>query len=174
MLFVSRIVLRKTTSHFCWKCSLSHALSYAKPLRTFAGNALCLTHCPTQNRFARLLEMLFVSRIVLRKTASHFCWKCSLCHSFPYAKQLYTLAENALCLTHCPTQNRFALLLEMLFVSRILLRKTAPHSCWKCSLSHALSYAKPLRTFAGNALDRDFAAALLGDGDYRRANRHVI
>src|SRR5690606_11925481 len=91
-----------------------------------------------------------------------------------YAKPLCTLAGNALCLTHCPTQNHFALLLEMLFVSRILLRKTASHFCWKCSLSHAFSYAKPLRTFAGNALDRDLAAALLGDGDYRRANRHVI
>src|SRR5690606_28396132 len=70
-------------------------LSDAKPLRTFAGNVL---YC----------------RIVLRKTASHFCWKCSL-------------------LPHCPTQNRFALLLEMLSIA-------------------ALSCAKPLRTFAGNAL----------------------
>src|SRR5690606_1075996 len=49
-----------------------------------------------------------------RKTAAHFCWKCSVS-------------------THCPTQNRCALLLEML--------------CF-----YALSHAKPLRTFAGNAL----------------------
>jgi len=55
------------------------------------------THCPTQNRFALLLEMLCpYLRIVRRKTASHFCWKCSVL------------------ITHCPTQNRFALLLEML------------------------------------------------------------
>src|SRR5690606_39578747 len=119
MLFVSRIFLRKTASHFCWKCFLSNALSYAKPLRTFAGNALCLTHFPTQNRFALLLEMLSFQRIVLRKTATHFCWKCSLSHAFSYAKPLRTFAGNALCLTHFPTQNRFALLLEMLFVSRI-------------------------------------------------------
>jgi len=33
------------------------ALSDAKPLRTFAGNALFY-------------------RIIQRKTASHFCWKC--------------------------------------------------------------------------------------------------
>src|SRR5690606_21737430 len=39
--------------------------------------------------------------------------------------------------THYPTQNRFALLLEM-------------HFC-----SYALSHAKPLRTFAGNALVTD-------------------
>ncbi|TNV13942.1 hypothetical protein FIC94_15190 [Ochrobactrum teleogrylli] len=38
-----RIILRKTASHFCWKCSLFPvALSYAKPLRTFAGNAHAL------------------------------------------------------------------------------------------------------------------------------------
>src|SRR5690606_31747015 len=163
----SRIVRRKTASHFCWKCSLlphcpaqnrcalllemltSPALSCAKPLRTFAGNA-------------------HFSRIVLRKTAAHFCWKCSL-------------------LTNCPSQNRCALLLEMLtspalscakplrtfagnvHFSRIVLRKTAARFCWKCSLlphcptqnrfalllemltSPALSCAKPLRTFAGNA-----------------------
>src|SRR5690606_40276729 len=76
MLFVRRIVLRKTASHFCWKCSLSDALSCAKALHTFAGNALCPTHCPAQKRVTLLLEMLFVRRIVLRKTASHFCWKC--------------------------------------------------------------------------------------------------
>ncbi|MFQ0812756.1 hypothetical protein AVM02_00995 [Brucella anthropi] len=35
-----------------------HALSYAKPLRTFAGNAFSPTHFRTQNRFALLLEML--------------------------------------------------------------------------------------------------------------------
>src|SRR5690606_19738867 len=163
------IVRRKAASHPCWKCSLlphcpaqnrcalslemltSPALSDAKPLRTFAGNAhfsrivlrktaahFCWKcslppHCPAQNRCALLLEMLtspafscakplrtfagnaHFSRIVLRKTAARFCWKCSL-------------------LPHCPTQNRFALLLEML---------TFP----------ALSCAKPLRTFAGNALD---------------------
>src|SRR5690606_706363 len=61
------------------------------------------------------LRRALVSRIIQRKTASHFCWKCFV---FP----------------HCPTQNRFALLLEML-----------------CST--ALSNAKPLRTFAGNALN---------------------
>ncbi|MQP38415.1 hypothetical protein CQ059_03610 [Brucella pseudogrignonensis] len=37
-----RIVLRKTASHFCWKCP-------------------------------------FNLRIVLRKTALHFCWKCFQC-----------------------------------------------------------------------------------------------
>src|SRR5690606_3630837 len=58
MLFLQPIVRRKTAAHFCWKCSLSNALSDAKPLRTFAGNALFPTHCPTQNRFALLLEML--------------------------------------------------------------------------------------------------------------------
>src|SRR5690606_6046303 len=130
---VSRIVRRKTASHFCWKCSLSHALSHAKPLRTFAGNALCLTHFPTQNRFALLLEMLSFQRIVLRKTATHFCWKCSLSHAFSYAKPLRTFAGNALFPMHCSKQSRYALLLEMLFVSRIFLRKTASHFCWKCS-----------------------------------------
>src|SRR5690606_31681462 len=71
----ARIVQRKTASHFCWKCFLS-------------------AHCPTQNRFALSLEMLsiralsnakplrtfagnaFFPRIIQRKTASHFCWKC--------------------------------------------------------------------------------------------------
>jgi len=78
------------------------ALSDAKPLRTFAGNALSL-------------------RIVRRKTAEHFCWKCSV-------------------FTHCPTQNRGALLLEMLVSWRIILRKTAAHFCWKCLYPGALSY----------------------------------
>jgi hypothetical protein len=44
------------------------------PVRLTPG--FVLSHCPTQNRFALLLEMLFLS--------------------------------------HCPAQNRFALLLEML------------------------------------------------------------
>src|SRR5690606_19787145 len=58
----------------------------------------------------------------------------SVClHALSYAKPLRTFAGNAFFLTHCPTQNRFALLLEML-------------------VSNALSCAKPLRTFAGNAL----------------------
>src|SRR5690606_27869756 len=61
------------------------------------------------------LRRALVSRIIQRKTASHFCWKC-------------------LVFSHCPTQDRFALLLETL-----------------CST--ALSNAKPLRTFAGNALN---------------------
>src|SRR5690606_32601502 len=103
-------------AHFCWKCSLSDALSYAKALHTFAGNALCLTHCPAQNRFALLLDMLFVRRIFLRKPASHFCWKCSLSDALSCAKPLRTFAGNALFLTHYPAQKRFKLLLEMLFV----------------------------------------------------------
>ncbi|MBA8842787.1 hypothetical protein FHW02_000803 [Ochrobactrum sp. RH1CCR137] len=55
-----RIIPRKTVSHFCWKCSLFFcALSYAKPLLTFAGNARSFSaHYPTQNRFSLLLEML--------------------------------------------------------------------------------------------------------------------
>src|SRR5690606_38942090 len=109
-----RIILRKTASHFCWKCSLSDALSCAKPLHTFAGNALCPTHYPTQKGFILLLEMRYGRRIVLRKSASHFCWKCSLSDALSYAKALHTFAGNALCPTHCPAQNRFALLLEML------------------------------------------------------------
>ena len=39
-----------------------------------------VTHCPTQNRYVLLLEMLIsLGRIVQRKTATHFCWKCSGC-----------------------------------------------------------------------------------------------
>ncbi|KAA9361397.1 hypothetical protein F3W84_20800 [Ochrobactrum quorumnocens] len=37
--FTCRIILRKTASHFCWKCFVSTHLPHAKPLRTFAGNA---------------------------------------------------------------------------------------------------------------------------------------
>ncbi|WP_192798790.1 hypothetical protein [Brucella intermedia] len=37
------------------------ALSYAKPLHTFAGNVLACRICLTQNRFALLLEMLYFS-----------------------------------------------------------------------------------------------------------------
>ncbi|MBA8849967.1 hypothetical protein FHW20_000871 [Ochrobactrum intermedium] len=45
----------------------------------------------------QLLEMLALSlRIIPRKTAPHFCWKCLLFF------------------THYPAQNRFSLLLEML------------------------------------------------------------
>src|SRR5690606_26279546 len=139
-----RIIPRKNASHFCWKCFVSthypthnrfalflemlclYALSYAKPLRTFAGNALSL-------------------RIIPRKTASHFCWKCYVS-------------------THYPTQNRFALLLEMLCLYALSHAKTATHFCWKCYVSthcptqnrcalllemlclYALSHAKTLRT----------------------------
>src|SRR5690606_30613012 len=120
----------------CCKWSLSDALSCAKALHTFAGNALCPTHCPAQKRFTLLLEMLFVRRIVLRKSASHFCWKCSLSDALSCAKALHTFAGNALCLMHCPAQKRFTLLLEMLFVRRIVLRKTASHFCWKCFKAH--------------------------------------
>src|SRR5690606_41135828 len=102
------IIPRKTAAHFCWKCSVSthypaqnrfalllemlclYALSYAKPLRTFAGNALSLRIVPRKNRFALLLEMLCLYalsdakplrtfagnamslRIIPRKNASHF------------------------------------------------------------------------------------------------------
>ncbi|EEQ95517.1 hypothetical protein F9K88_01080 [Brucella intermedia] len=61
------------------------------------------------------MEMLVLFlRIIPRKTASHFFWKCLLL--------------------------------------RIIPRKTASHFCWKCLLFFcALSYAKPLRTFAENA-----------------------
>src|SRR5690606_27714846 len=72
-------------SNFCF-CALSNA----KPLRTFAGNALSL-------------------RIIQRKTASHFCWKCSVS-------------------THYPTQNRFALLLEMLEYTNSVQDRYSPHS----------------------------------------------
>ncbi|MGN6448100.1 MAG: hypothetical protein ACTHLK_05770 [Brucella intermedia] len=43
-----------------WKCLLFFcALSRAKPLRTFAGNACSFSaHYPAQNRFSLLLEML--------------------------------------------------------------------------------------------------------------------
>src|SRR5690606_27275306 len=71
------------------------ALSNAKPLRTFAGNALLPTHCPTQNRFALLLEMLSFQRIVQHKTASHFCWKCSPSNALSNAKPRRTFAGNA-------------------------------------------------------------------------------
>jgi len=66
--------------------------------RSIAGNACSFSaHYPAQNRFALLLEMLALFlRIIPRKTASHFCWKCSLFF------------------THYPAQNRFAFLLEML------------------------------------------------------------
>src|SRR5690606_38957832 len=71
-----------------------NALSYAKPLRTFAGNARfnALSYAKPLRTFAGNARF---QRIVLRKTAPHFCWKCSFS-------------------THYPTQNRFALLLEML------------------------------------------------------------
>ncbi|WP_192798804.1 hypothetical protein [Brucella intermedia] len=44
----------------------------------FAGNACSFSaHYPTQNRFSLLLEMLALFlRIIPRKTAPHFCWKC--------------------------------------------------------------------------------------------------
>src|SRR6185312_9135543 len=95
--------------------------------------SLCLSHFRTQNRFALLLEMLFVCRISGRKTASHFCWKCFCSAAFPDAKPLHTFAGNAFVLPHFRTQNRFALLLEMLLFCRISGRKTASHFCWKCS-----------------------------------------
>ena len=55
---------------------------------------------------------------------------------------------------HCPTQNRCTLLLEMrILVGRILRRKTASHFCWKCAFFVVAFFdAKPLHTFAGNAL----------------------
>src|SRR4051794_28486327 len=98
----------------------------AKPFHTFAGNALCLAAFPG------------------RKTVSHFCWKCSLsCRisraqnrftlllemlfvlpHFPGAKPFHTFAGNALCLDAFPG------------------RKTVPHFCWKCSLSCRISRAQ--------------------------------
>src|SRR5690606_3814494 len=48
----------------------------------------------TEPSAQRMIEPDYAT-IDRRKTAPHFCWKCSL-------------------LPHCPTQNRFALLLEML------------------------------------------------------------
>ncbi|MBB5702886.1 hypothetical protein FHS76_002777 [Ochrobactrum daejeonense] len=86
-------------------------------------------------------------RIIPRKTASHFCWKCSVClTALSYAKPLRTFAGNApFVLPHYPTQNRFTLLLEMLRLSyRIILRKTASHFCWKCSIQAAAT--RPDRT----------------------------
>jgi len=92
-------------------CTLARALPLLR-VAEWLHRFVC-AHCPTQNRFALLLEMLsiralsnakplrsfagnaFYPRIVQRKTASHFCWKCFFS-------------------AHYPTQNRFALLLEML------------------------------------------------------------
>ncbi|MFC5757222.1 hypothetical protein [Rhizobium sp. GCM10022189] len=45
-------------AHFCWNCSLSHAIPDAKPLHTFAGIAFASTQFRTQNRFTLLLELL--------------------------------------------------------------------------------------------------------------------
>src|SRR5690606_36361142 len=73
-----RIVLRKTASHFCWKCSVSTHCPTQKPLRTFAGNAMSL-------------------RIVRRKTAAHFCWKCYVSTHYPTQKRFALLLEM-LCL----------------------------------------------------------------------------
>ncbi|MBB3215295.1 hypothetical protein FHW72_000341 [Ochrobactrum sp. RC6B] len=105
--------------------------------RSIAGNACSFfTHYPAQNRFALLLEMLALFlRIIPRKTASHFCWKCLLFfYALSRAKPLRTFAGNACSFfTHYPAQNRSALLLEMLALFlRIILHKTASHFCWKC------------------------------------------
>src|SRR5690606_36206450 len=67
-------------------------------------SAALLTHCPTQNRCALLLEMFFVCRIVRRKTATRFCWKCFLSDALSCAKLLRDFAGNACYLTHCPTE----------------------------------------------------------------------
>ncbi|KAB2734770.1 hypothetical protein F9K81_17740 [Brucella anthropi] len=56
------------------------------------------------------------------KTASHFCWKCSV---FVFS--------------HCPTQNRFALLLEMLHYTNSARDGYSPHSE---KSKTALSYQK--------------------------------
>src|SRR5690606_27980805 len=127
-----------------------YAFSHATPPPPFASHRFALRLVPPQNRFALLLEMLFLYalsdakplrtfagnamslRIIPRKNASHFCWKCFVS-------------------THYPTQNRFALLLEMLCL-------------------YALSHAKPLRTFAGNALAGAIGLApgvLIADFFYR-------
>src|SRR5690606_33883534 len=53
------------------------ALSCAKPLRTFAGNAHLLRIVLRKTAVHFCWKCLLVARIVLRKTAAHFCWKCS-------------------------------------------------------------------------------------------------
>ncbi|MFC5759280.1 hypothetical protein [Rhizobium sp. GCM10022189] len=80
--------------------------------------------------------------------------RLSSIHPIP-AKPLRTFAGIALSFTQFRTQNRCALLLELLVPSRNSARKTAAHFCWNCSFPHAIPHAKPLRTFAGIAYETD-------------------
>src|SRR5690606_25352696 len=73
---------------------------------------LCFTHCPTQNRFALLLEMLCFTHC---PTQNRFALLLEmLCFTHCPTQNRFALLLELLCFTHCPTRNRFALLLEML------------------------------------------------------------
>ncbi|KAB2697404.1 hypothetical protein [Brucella intermedia] len=74
-------------------------------------------------------------------------------HSQDVSTPVQLLEMHALFLRIILRKTASHFLLEMLALFlRIVPRKTAPHFCWKCLLFfYALSRAKPLLTFAGNA-----------------------
>src|SRR5690606_15098574 len=161
--------------------------SYAKPLRTLAGNGvfwrivlckgglhLCWkyfrsSHCSALSRFALLLDMHsrvafryakplralagndVLWRIVLCKAALHLCWKCFRSSQCPSQSRVALLQDM-----HSRVAFRYAKLFRAFAGNAVFwgvfLSRSASHLLKKLSLV-ALSDAKPLCTFAGNALD---------------------
>src|SRR5690606_17012450 len=96
-------------------------------------------------------------RISGRKTAAHFCWKC------------FSL------LPHCPTQNRFALLLEMLCLPVTTTAK--PASCSRVSfretyhIRHARHEDRKAGFVCREMVEQDRMVRARPDADgYRRAS----
>ena len=105
--------------------------SYAKPLRTLAGNGVFW-------------------RIVLCKAASHLCWKCFLSLHCSALSRFALLLEM-----HSRVAFRYAKLFGAFAGNAVFwgvfLSRSASHLLKILSLV-ALSRAKPLCTFGGNAL----------------------